>query len=184
MIDMSRKKEKSDTMKRQTALATNTAQSSAPPEITRLVSYRISALSRGLVREAAAIYEAAIGVTVPEWRLISALGRFGELSVTEAAVETFMDRGQASRTIEALNRAGMLRMRADVKDGRRLLYSLSRDGETKYAAGMTVALRRQERLLEGFAGADVATFVRMLDRMMERLSASGAEEAADDTEAL
>src|SRR5688500_14436422 len=96
--------------------------------VTRLLSYRISALSRCLAREGAALYSSKLGLTLPEWRVISALGHAGELSVTDISGQIFMDRGQTSRTVDTLLKSGMLRMRPDVKNQRRTLLSLSPDG--------------------------------------------------------
>ena len=140
----------------------------ARPDVTRLLSYRISVLSRCLAREGAGIYSKNRGLTLPEWRVISALGRAGEMSVTDDSNSIFMDRGQTSRTVDALLKSGMLRMRPDVNNGRRVLFSLSPDGEALHAAGLPVARGRQARLLEGIPPQDVEVFERVLDIMMKR----------------
>jgi DNA-binding MarR family transcriptional regulator len=134
--------------------------------ITRLLSYRISALSRALAREGAAIYSSKLGLTLPEWRVISALGHAGELSVTGISNQVFMDRGQTSRTVDALLEAGLVRMRPDVKNLRRTLFSLSPDGEALHAAGLPVAHERQRRLLQGFSAEEIAVFESVLDRLL------------------
>jgi DNA-binding MarR family transcriptional regulator len=149
----------------------------APPDggITRLLSYRISALSRALAREGAAIYSSKLGLTLPEWRVISALGHAGELSVTDISNRIFMDRGQTSRTVDALLKSGMIRMRPDVKNQRRTLLSLSRDGEALHAAGLPVAQERQERLMEGFSAEEIAVFEGVLDRLLDHYAADNGK---------
>lgn len=144
-------------------------------DVARLWSYRISALSRCLAREGAAIYAKELQLALPEWRVISALGRFDELSVTDIAKRIFMDRGQSSRTVDALLKSGMIRMRPDVNNGRRTLISLSSDGEALYAAGLPLARERQLRLEEGISAADIAVFDRVLDEMLARHGGGGDE---------
>lgn len=156
--------------------------SSASPhsgdDVTRLLSYRISVLSRLLAREGAAIYAKRIGLSLPEWRVISTLGHFGEASVTDIAAHTFMDRGQTSRTVDTLMNSGMLRMRPDVGNGRRLLFSLSPDGEALHQAGLPVARQRQQALVEGVAADDLEAFERVLDQMMARYAGDGGGDPA------
>jgi DNA-binding MarR family transcriptional regulator len=149
-------------------LASAVTEQSAPKNgVTRLLSYRISALSRCLAREGAALYSSKLGLTLPEWRVISALGHSGELSVTDISNEIFMDRGQTSRTVDALLKSGLVRMRPDVKNMRRTLFSLSPNGELLHAAGLPVAKERQQRLLEGFSADEIATFEKVLDRLLD-----------------
>ena len=138
---------------------------------TRLVSYRLSILSRHLAREGGRLYLAAIGLTLPQWRVVSTLGRFGELGATAIADHCAMDRGQTSRTIDSLISAGLIRLQQAVRDRRTTLYSLSSEGERRYASGLPIAFERQARLLAGFTDAEVETFSRMLDRMSERMRA-------------
>lgn len=139
-------------------------------DLTRLFSYRISVLSKLLAREGGAAYLEAIGLALPQWRVVSTLGHMGELAVTAIAEHTMMDRGQTSRTLDQLIAAGLVRMRPDINDGRRTLFSLSSDGEERYRAGMPVALERQKRLLEDFDPREIEDFSAMLDAMIARLS--------------
>lgn len=145
------------------------------PDITRLFSYRISVLSRALAREGARLYLGAIGLSLPQWRVISTLGRLGEVGVSAIADQCSMDRGQTSRTIDTLIQAGLIRLQPGIADRRTTLYSLSPEGERRYQAGLPIAMKRQERLLQGFASQDVATFSTMLDAMLARLSRRGRD---------
>jgi len=141
----------------------------APVEVggvSRLLSYRISVLARQLARQAGSFYLDKLGLTQPQWRVLSAIGGAGELTVTEVAERTFMDRGQTSRTVDTLVKAGLIRMRPDVRDGRRILFSLSTDGEEKYAAGLPLSQERQSRLTEALEPDEVEVFSRVLDRLI------------------
>jgi DNA-binding MarR family transcriptional regulator len=145
-----------------------------PEDVTQLLSYRVSVLSRQLARAGGSLYLKELGLTLPQWRTLSALGSFGELAVTGVAERTFMDRGQTSRTIDTLTRAGLIRLRPDVRDGRRTLYSLSADGERLYAAGLPLAKERQQRLVEALPPDDAACFSRVLDRLIGLTAKSSA----------
>jgi DNA-binding MarR family transcriptional regulator len=145
----------------------------ARPDLSRAFSYRIAVLGRHLARDAGRVYLASIGLTMPQWRVISTLGLLGELGVTQIAEHCAMDRGQTSRTIDTLMQAGLVRLRPDVRDGRVTWFSLSPEGERRYEAGLPIAFRRQERLLDGFTAEERALFSDMLDRMIGRFENKG-----------
>lgn len=140
----------------------------ARPDLTRALSYRIAVLSRHLAREAGRLYLDRIGLSLPQWRVLSTLGLFGETGVSQIADHCAMDRGQTSRTIDTLMQAGLVRLRPDVRDGRITLFSLSPEGERRYEAGLPIAFQRQERLLEDFTPEERELFSHMLDRMLRR----------------
>jgi DNA-binding MarR family transcriptional regulator len=135
-------------------------------DLTRLISYRVSVLGRQLARTGGRDYLAKLGLSLPQWRVISTLGAFGERTVTEISDGIFMDRGQTSRTVDGLARSGLVCLRADVKDARRTLYSLSVDGEKLYRRGLPIAADRQKRLVESLDADEVAAFSTVLDKLI------------------
>jgi DNA-binding MarR family transcriptional regulator len=142
----------------------------ARPDLTRALSYRVAVLSRHLAREAGRLYLDRIGLTLPQWRVLSTLGLFGESGVSQIADHCAMDRGQTSRTIDTLMQAGLVHLRPDARDGRVTWCSLSPEGERRYEAGLPIAFQRQERLLQDFTPQERELFSRMLDRMIGRFA--------------
>ena len=94
-------------MRKSTSTAARRVQQPAPTDLTRLFSYRVSVLSKLLAREGGAAYLDAIGLVLPQWRVVSTLGMMGELAVTAISDHTMMDRGQTSRTLDQLIAAGL-----------------------------------------------------------------------------
>ena len=128
-------------------------------------------LSRLLARDGGKLYLKELGLTLPQWRVLSTLGIFGEYGVSAIAEHCSMDRGQASRTIDQLIALGLIRLRPDPLDGRGILLSLSNEGESRYAAGIPIAFNRQRKLVSGFKPEEIKAFSHTLDQMIARVEA-------------
>ena len=140
----------------------------ASRDLTRLVSYRVAVLGRNLARAGGAAYHAALGLNLPQWRVLATLGHFGELPATAIAERAMMARGQTSRTLEALRHAGLLHCGTDAADGRKSLFRLSAAGQARYRDGLVIAEARQARLLDGIDARELARFSAMLDLLVAR----------------
>ena len=75
-----------------------------------------------------------LGLGMPEWRLIAAIGEYGVLSPTTAGERTAMDKVKVSRAAATLVARGILRQSSDPNDGRGRLLRLTRKGATIYAS--------------------------------------------------
>ncbi|MCC5986686.1 MAG: winged helix-turn-helix transcriptional regulator [Pararhodobacter sp.] len=150
--------------------STDPASGLAPQDLTRFATYRIYLLSRLLSVDANRFYSARVGLTLAQWRVLSTLGTFGEMSIGGIAEHISMDRGQTSRTIDALTNRGFIRMRPNVKDRRSTLLSLSSEGEALYHAALPLAAERQSHLLDGFSQHEIEVFDRVLDELIARVS--------------
>ncbi|MET0550795.1 MAG: helix-turn-helix domain-containing protein, partial [Xanthomonas sp.] len=81
-----------------------------PPslDLERFLPYRISVLSNRISQEIARLYAGRFGLNVTEWRLLAVLGRFPDLSATELAERTAMDKVAVSRAVASLVAEGRL----------------------------------------------------------------------------
>ena len=64
--------------------------------------FRLSVAAESVSRLIAKQYLAQTGLSMPEWRLLAAVGRFGVLSPTVAGERTAMDKVKISRAASAL----------------------------------------------------------------------------------
>ena len=129
--------------------------------------YRLSILSNRVSRAIAARYAKTFDLTIPEWRIIAVLGRRVELTATEIAEATEMDKVAVSRAVARLVDAGRVRARADVSDARRQILSLTREGESVHARIAPIALASERRLLAALDTRERAQLDAILDRLLD-----------------
>ena len=102
--------------------------------------YRLAVASEIVSRLIFRQHFSRLGLGMPEWRLIAAIGRYGVLSPTTAGERTAMDKVKVSRAAATLVARGILRQSPDPNDGRGRLLRLTRKGATIYAGlGPTAA---------------------------------------------
>src|ERR1700748_3038499 len=94
--------------------------------------YRLSVASENVSRLMARRYLDEVGLGIPEWRLLAAVGRHGVLSPTSAGEHTSMDKVKVSRAAASLSGRGLLKQSQDPNDGRGRLLRLTRKGTTIY----------------------------------------------------
>jgi len=128
--------------------------------------YRLSILSNRVSRAIAARYAKTFDLTIPEWRIIAVLGRRVELTATEIAEATEMDKVAVSRAVARLVGAGRVRARADAADARRQILSLTRDGESVHARIAPIALASEQKLLAALDTRERVQLDALLDRLL------------------
>ena len=74
-------------------------------------------------------YERRFRLSVPEWRVMAVLGRFGPLSANGVAEKTQMDKVRVSRAVTRLVAAGRVSRRVDHADRRRSVLALTAAGD-------------------------------------------------------
>ncbi|MFP3617322.1 helix-turn-helix domain-containing protein, partial [Paraburkholderia sp. SIMBA_050] len=79
--------------------------------------YRLHALTKRSDRGIADVYRHKLDISLPEARVIAAVGAFGPFSIMDLARHTNLDKSQASRAAEALLRQGLLERSASEDDG-------------------------------------------------------------------
>ena len=105
----------------------------------QFLTYRLHILNKLNERSSSERIQAKLGITLPEARLIAAVGSFGPFSVMELARHANLDKSQASRAADALMQRGLMRRDASEQDGRLVLVSLTPDGRALYRRVMPIA---------------------------------------------
>ena len=88
-------------------------------ELERFLPYRLSVLSNRISQDIARLYAERFGLGITQWRILAVLGRYPDLSATQVAERTAMDKVAVSRAVAGLLEAGLLRRRAHGADRRR-----------------------------------------------------------------
>ncbi len=134
-------------------------------ELAGFLPYRLAVAAERVSARFARQY-AAHGISIPQWRVLAALGSFGETHATQLTALTTMDKVKVSRAVAALLAAGHLRRRTDGEDARRDQLALTAKGQALYATLIPLALRMQAELLAELAPEGAAA----LDAALTRLS--------------
>ena len=133
----------------------------------RFLPYRLSVLMLRISNAIARSYERRFRLSVPEWRVMAVLGRFGPLSANGVAEKTQMDKVRVSRAVARLLAAGRVSRRTDRIDRRRSILALTAVGEAIHREIVPHAERVESRLLAGLDEAERAA----LDRLLAKLEA-------------
>jgi DNA-binding MarR family transcriptional regulator len=133
----------------------------------RFLPYRLSVLMLRISNAIARSYERRFRLSVPEWRVMAVLGRFGPLSANGVAEKTQMDKVRVSRAVARLMAGGRLSRRTDRMDRRRSILALTAAGEAIHREIVPHAERVEARLLAGLDEAERAA----LDRLLAKLEA-------------
>jgi len=144
-------------------------------ELERFLPYRLSVLTNRISTAIARVYVRRFALTVPEWRVMAVLGRFGPMSANAVCERTAMDKVRVSRAVARLTAAGRLERRTDVADRRRALLELTARGRAVYDEIGPLALAVEARLLAQLSAADRAD----LDRLLPKLEAVAATSFAE-----
>ena len=129
--------------------------------------YRLSVLILRISNAIAQSYKRQFRLSVPEWRVMAVLGRFGPLSANGVAEKTQMDKVRVSRAVAGLVRAGRINRRVDGADRRRSVLALTPAGDSIHREIVPHARRVEARLLAGLSSHERAA----LDQLIKKLEA-------------
>lgn len=135
--------------------------------------YRLVSLSQRISQALSSIYREEFGVSIPEWRILANLAEKGELSPSEIAAQTSMDRARVTRGIKDLRAKKCLLKRRDATDQRAYRLRLSPAGEALYRKIVPLALAWEQALLAGLDDAEYRELMRILGKLSERLASEG-----------
>jgi DNA-binding MarR family transcriptional regulator len=116
---------------------------------------------------------AATGLTTPQYTVLAALEREGELSASDLAREFGMTAQTVNVLVKALEAGGLVRRTRHPDHGRILLASLTPSGAQALQHGRELALSVQDRVLRRLTLADRAKLVSLL-RTVEETPAGDA----------
>jgi DNA-binding MarR family transcriptional regulator len=140
----------------------------APPADFRLedfLPYQLSVAANRVSRLFARRYSGAYGLTIPEWRVLATIARFGIVSPTAVGEWTAMDKVKVSRAAAGLVAHGLIRQSPDPNDGRGRLLHLTRKGETVHRAVVPMAKSLEAALAEAVGRAQWAALCKALVRL-------------------
>ena len=129
--------------------------------------YRLSLLSNKVSRTIADGYEERFKLTLPEWRVMAALGEEPHISANQVVEKTAMDKVAVSRSVKKLLEDGRIERQFSEDDRRRSVLSLSDIGAAIYQDVIPIARAHEQRLLANFSTEEKTQFDTLLDKLMK-----------------
>jgi DNA-binding MarR family transcriptional regulator len=149
-----------------------------PAPVNRLADfmpYRMSVTTNAVSDLIAGEYRARFGLKIPEWRVMAVLGDAGGLTQRELVGETLMDKVAVNRACKVLEQRGLVARSPNARDGRSHHLELTGTGRAMFEEIMPLALGMEKRLFEALGPEESAALKGVLDKLLERARAMGAE---------
>ena len=136
----------------------------------RYVPFIIISISNNLYRGASQFYQARFGVGVTEWRVLSALAAEPNSTANRLCQIAQLDKAAASRSLKVLEKDGYVTIAPHRSDARKRVVAFTPAGQALYEKILTVALQRQEKMVEGFSPEERDTLIGYLHRLRANLA--------------
>lgn len=140
-------------------------------ELENFLPYRLSVLTQVVSDSLHNLYVGPFGLTVTQWRVMAALGRFGPLTASEVGQRIIMDKVAVSRAVAGLLKRGLIEKATDRSDRRRATLELSAAGRAMHTRIVPIALAYEQRLYEALTAEERERFNMLYDRLFSRAKA-------------
>jgi DNA-binding MarR family transcriptional regulator len=134
-------------------------------KLEEFLPYKLSVAANRVSRLFARRYSEAYGLSIPEWRVLAMVGRFGTLSPSAVGEWTAMDKVKVSRAAASLVARGMLRQTPDPHDGRGRLLRLTRKGTAIHEGVVPLACELEDQLAGAMSRAEWHSLLKTLDKL-------------------
>lgn len=142
-----------------------------PLALENFLPYRLSVLAQVVSESLHDLYAGPFDLTVTQWRVMAALGRFAPLTASEVGRRIVMDKVAVSRAVTSLLRRGLIERTTDSSDRRRAALELSNTGRSLHARIVPIALDYEERLYQALTAEERTRFDELCDRLYRHASA-------------
>lgn len=139
--------------------------------IEELFTYRLHVLKKQTDRAMNDAFSATLSLSLTEARLLLTVGAFGPLSVSDLGRMSNLDRSQASRATDVLERKGLLAKNSNEADARGVLVALTAQGRNLYRRAATISKSTNDAILATLSDHER----EVLNSVLEKLVESGKE---------
>jgi len=134
-------------------------------ELENFLPYRLSVLAQIVSESLHDLYAGPFDLTVTQWRVMAALGRFAPLTASDVGQRIVMDKVAVSRAVAGLMKRGLVERATDRQDRRRASLALSDKGRAMHAQIVPIALEYEEGLYAALSTEERTLFDRLSDRL-------------------
>jgi DNA-binding MarR family transcriptional regulator len=140
-------------------------------DLDRFLPYRLSVLSNRVSGVIARLYAEKFDLSIPEWRILAVVGKYGPQTATDVAARTAMDKVRVSRAIARLLESGRMQRHVDPTDRRRMTLQMTDEGRAVYDEIVPLALSAEAQLLAEVPPDVRAAFDRLNAALTDAVSA-------------
>src|SRR5271170_3707976 len=140
-------------------------------ELENFLPYRLSILAQIVSESLHDLYAGPFGLTVTQWRVMAALGRFAPLTASDVGQRIVMDKVAVSRAVAGLMKRGLVERATDRADRRRASLRLSTRGRAMHAKIVPLAREYEAKLYKSLSPDERQTFNSLSDRLFARAEA-------------
>ncbi len=140
-------------------------------ELENFLPYRLSVLAQLVSESLHNLYAGPFALTVTQWRVMAALGRFEPLTASDVGQRIVMDKVAVSRAVSALMKRGLVERATDRADRRRASLRLSSRGRAMHAKIVPLALEYEAELCNSLTPDERQAFNSLSDRLFARAEA-------------
>ena len=134
------------------------------------IPYKLSVLAAKVSSRLAREYEQAVGLQLPEARVMAVLGSFSPASSNAVVQHTSMDKATVSRAITRLLHLGLMTRVPDPRDRRLLILSFTPRGRRCYARLTRIARKWESWFVTELSPGERGRLMRTLTRLTDRLA--------------
>ncbi|HTR09334.1 MAG TPA: MarR family transcriptional regulator [Paraburkholderia sp.] len=139
--------------------------------IEELFTYRLHVIKKQTDRTMNDAFAAALSLSLTEARILLSVGAFGPLSVSDLGRVSNLDRSQASRATDVLERKGLLIKTSNEADARGVLVALTQQGRSTHRRAAAISKSTNDAILGTLSEHERA----VLAAVLAKLVASGEE---------
>jgi DNA-binding MarR family transcriptional regulator len=139
------------------------------PALERFLTYRLHVLNKITDRDTNRAYLEECGIPLGEARCLAAIGRYAPLSVNDLALAANLNKGQASRSAQALVDRGLVEKTMSASDGRGVVLAPTPEGLVQYQRVIDLIARRNEEIFGCLSADEQRLLGDMLDGSEEPL---------------
>ena len=138
----------------------------APLELEHFLPYRLSILSNTVSQSIATEYQDRFELSMTEWRVMTILARFPEISARQVVDKSAMDKVAVSRAVARLVTAGRVDRGIHDGDKRRSVLQLSEAGWAIHDEVAPLARAHERELLARLDEGEQAQLNSILDKLL------------------
>ncbi|KGD98996.1 MarR family transcriptional regulator [Achromobacter sp. RTa] len=146
------------------------------PALERFLTYRLHVLNKITDRDTNRAYLAECGIPLGEARCLAAIGRYAPLSVNDLARAANLNKGQASRSAQALVDRGLVEKTHSESDGRGVVLAPTQAGMAQYQRIIDLIARRNDEIFSCLNADEQQALGGLLDRLIGHLQAAEGNE--------
>ena len=132
------------------------------------IPYRLAVVAKSVSTAFSKTYAERFGITIPQWRVLAAIGREPNCTASSIVEHAAMDKVQVSRAVAGLIKVGLVASQPDQKDRRNSVLSFTGEGRTIYDQVVPAGRAFEEKLMSVMSEKDLTDLERLLDKLSQQ----------------